>query len=194
MTILLLSAVLVLAAGALVLEGRTILACVRALGPGGAAVLTRLGAGFLLSEVWVVALVAVAHAVRPTDWHALLGTGSAALALYGTGWVLRDAGLWFGPRTGTGRGLWRVLVGLGALAQLAGAIGLAAALLRLDWQHTPPTGAAVTLLAVVVPGCVLLVAAVQTGGWWLLGRTWDSPFFAWTGPSSGVGTGQPFQV
>lgn len=182
MTALLLTATLLLAAGALVLEGRTILVCVRGLGPGGARTLTRLGAGFLVSEVWVVALLAVAHAVRPTDWHALLGAGPAALTLYGAGWVLRDAGLWFGPRTGAGRSFWRALVGLGAVAQLAGAVGVVAALIRLDWQHTPPTGAAVTVLAVVVPGCVVLAAAVQTAGWWWLRNTWDTVFFAWTGP------------
>lgn len=180
MTTLLMPALLALVAGALVFEGRTALVCARALAPGGAATLTRLGAGFLLSEVWVIALLGVAHAVRPADWHALLGTGAGAIALYGIGWAVRDAGLWFGPRVAAGRGLCRVLVGAGALVQLAAAAGVVVAVAGLDWQGTPPVGPAVAVLAVAVPGCVLLVASLQAAGWLLLRRDWGTTFFTWT--------------
>lgn len=173
-------ALAVLAVGAVLLEGRTLGLCLRAAAPGGARSLTALGAGFLTSEVWVVALVGAVHGGRPHAWHDLLAVGALPLGVGAVGWVLRDAGLWFGPRLGSS---WRVAVAGGAVVQVVGILGTLAALsvvvVRDGWDARPPEAPLADLVTTSAVVALVVVGLAQSVGWWTLGRSWRTPFFAW---------------
>ncbi|XVX20126.1 hypothetical protein ACQP1U_17885 [Actinomycetota bacterium] len=179
-TVLALAALVVVVAAVVCLEGATVLRCVRALTPAGPATLTRQGAWFLASEVWVVGLLGLGHALVPTLFeHPSAG---AALAVYVVGWVLRDIGLWFGPRSaGDGAAasarLARTAVSVGAAVQLCAAAAFAIGIVMSGtWQ--PPT-AGPLLAAVAVLG-VAITAAGQSA-WRVLRLGAPDGWFAWPG-------------
>ncbi|GAB3308616.1 hypothetical protein EK0264_07980 [Epidermidibacterium keratini] len=162
-------------AGLVVLEGRTILTCLRALAVDGRQRLSRLGSRFLGSEAWVVATIGLAHATYPEAVHTILGEGALGAVAYVAGWMLRDLGLWVGPRHG-GPTWSRAAVTLGAAAQAVGAIGVAAvAFGGIEYAGS----ASGTLLAVVV----LPVLAIGIGLQVVLYRIRPAPYFTW--PTSG---------
>lgn len=94
MTAVVLSTVAAFALGALVLEGGTIVRCARAVGRGGGERLRRLGWTFLLTEVWVIALLGLAHAALPAQVHTILTAAWLPVMIYGLAWMVRDVGLW----------------------------------------------------------------------------------------------------
>ena len=166
----------VVAAMALLTEGWTVLRCVASAGPGGAERLSRLGAGFLATEVWVVALLGLGHAVVPgwIEAPVLL----VPLCGYVAGWVLRDLGLWSGPRMFR---QWaaRVAVVVGAVIQLVsvvgGVMGVGAVAVSggADARFVPDP-----LLAPTAVVAVLATLALQ-GVLWVLLRGRGAPWFRW---------------
>lgn len=177
---------LLLALGVLVVEGAVIARCVRAAGRAGASALTRLGAGFLASEVWTIALLGAVHGAFPGAWHAAVPVVFAPCTIAVAGWMLRDAGLWLGPRLGAGRG-WRGVVAAGAAVQAAGLVATAVAL-GVAWVAgvVPAPGSAAgaasdvaldMLTLAVTPG-VAVVIALQLAWWRMLGSA-RVPWLAW---------------
>lgn len=172
--------------GTLVVEGVVIARCVRAATPTGGVALTRLGAGFLASEVWTIALLGTTHGAFPGAWHAAVPWIAAPLTLAVAGWMLRDVGLWLGPRLGAGRG-WRWIVAAGATVQGLGLVAALAALC-LAWitGDVPAPGSAMgaasetalAMLALTLPTGVALVVALQLAWWRLLGGV-RVPWFTW---------------
>lgn len=156
-----------LALGGLLLEGRTVLRCLAGL-RGGAGPLRRLRWGFLLSEVWPLATVGLAHAALPSLTHSALAAAWLPVTLFTLGWMLRDWGLWQVVLLGR-EGLWPRTAGAGALLQLLSGLAAAAfavpALLTSvrsqELELVPSTaGAGYGVLAVVAPLSVLVVLGV----------------------------------
>lgn len=170
------AALAVIAVTALLAEGWTVLRCAASAGPGGAERLSRLGAGFLATEVWVVALLGLGHAAVPgwVEAPVLL----VPLCGYVAGWVLRDLGLWGGPRL-----TWpwpaRVAVVAGAVIQLIAVLGAAAGIGvvaiggGVDGRFAPDP-----LLAPTAVVAVLATLALQ-GVWWALLHGRGAPWFRW---------------
>lgn len=170
------AALAVVAAMALLAEGWTVLRCVASAGPGGAERLSRLGAGFLATEVWVVALLGLGHAAVPgwVEAPALL----VPLCGYVAGWVLRDLGLWSGPRLVR---QWpaRVAVVVGAVIQLVsvvgGVMGVGAIAVSggTDARFAPDPLLAPTAVFAVLATLVLQVV------WWAMLHGRGAPWFRW---------------
>ena len=166
----------VVAVMALLAEGWTVLRCAGSAGPSGAERLSRLGAGFLATEVWVVALLGLGHAAVPgwIEAPVLL----VPLCTYVTGWVLRDLGLWSGPRL-VRQWLTRVAVVAGAVLQLLAGVGAmvgvgaVAVSGGVDARFAPDP-----LLAPTAAVAVLATLALQ-GVWWMLLRGRGAPWFRW---------------
>ncbi|SDH85902.1 hypothetical protein [Agrococcus jejuensis] len=183
MTIALLAA---LAAGSVVVEGCVIARCLAGLAPGGARHLTALGAGFLAGELWTIGLLGAAHGLVGPGLHALVPwiTVPATVAL--VGWVVRDAGLWLGPRFGPGAG-WRLLVAAGAAVQGCGT-ALVASAVALAWASGAPppwspeaasSPLATAVLHAVLPVALALGVALQLV-WLLALRGARIPMLDWT--------------
>ncbi|MDO5498349.1 MAG: hypothetical protein Q4F67_01560 [Propionibacteriaceae bacterium] len=139
-------------------EGRTIARCLAAVrGPG---VLTRLGAGFLLTEVVLVALVGLAGGAYPHMTHAVLGAAWLPLGFFVAGWMLRDIGLWHGPVVG---GRLRGLVVVGAGVQTLSVLAtLACIALLTRWPTSPePFHAGTPLVAVAAVIAIGIVGALR---------------------------------
>ncbi len=170
------AALAVVAAMALLAEGWTVLRCVASAVPGGAERLSRIGAGFLATEVWVVALLGLGHAAVPgwVESPVLL----VPLCGYVTGWVLRDLGLWSGPRL-VRQWLARVAVVVGAVSQLLSALGAAVGVGAFalgggaDARFAPDPLLAPTALIAV------LATLVLQGAWWAMLRGRGAPWFRW---------------
>lgn len=172
--------------GVVVLEGAVIVRCLGAAGQDGTARLDRLGAWFLASEVWTIALLGTVHGAFLGLWHALVPLIALPATVGLAGWVLRDLGLWLGPRLGANAG-WRWLVALGAAVQAAGGLGVAVA---TGWGFAAGTvpapwvpGAtastlALDLLAIVLPIALAAGAALQLW-WWTRLQATVTPAFAW---------------
>lgn len=162
--------VLVLAAGALVLEGRTVLRALGGLAPGGHARVRRIGWSFLATEVWVIALLGLRHATLPGLGPEHLAATWLPLMAYGAGWMLRDWGLWqVALRDAPG---WARIVGAGAAVQALAVVGLAAGVAHATITGTTPPqrwsdltvgpgGVPGALIAVVALLCVVLVGGLQ---------------------------------
>lgn len=166
----------VVAVMALLAEGWTVLRCVASAGPGGAERLSRLGAGFLATEVWVMALLGLGHATVPgwIEAPALL----VPLCGYVTGWVLRDLGLWSGPRL-TWQWPARVAVVVGAVVQLLAALGA-----MVGVGAVVVSGGADARFApdpLLAPTAVIAVLAtlVLQGAWWAMLRERGASWFGW---------------
>lgn len=167
-------AMFVVLIAAVVLEGRTIWICSRAAGPAGAARLTVLGSTFLASEIWVVALVGLMHGAYPGLLHVLMGASSLGAVVYVAGWMLRDLGLWTGPRV-RAQTFARSSVAFGAMLQVLGCamfVIAALAVLPRTTVQSPDSG---TLLAVVTVPVLLLGATLQI----LLYRLPPAAYFRW---------------
>lgn len=165
----------------LLVEGRTILLAASAALPGGPRRLTALGATFLGTEAWTLALLGSGHALIPGAVHAVLGPFGGALALFVAGWMLRDLGLWSGPRSisAVSERLWRLAVTLGAVGQLLGVLGVAAGWLVLRPPLAPGAGAG--LLVLVLPPVLLLGAVLLV----VLHRLPPAAHFRWGRRGSG---------
>lgn len=175
-TVVIGAALAAVAVMALLAEGWTVLRCAGSAGPGGGERLSRLGAGFLATEVWVVALLGLGHAAVPgwVEAPALL----VPLCGYVAGWVLRDMGLWSGPRLNRP---WpaRVAVVVGAVIQLLAVVGATVGIGAVvvsggaDAHFAPDP-----LLA---PTSVVAVLATLTlqGVWWVMLRGRGAPWFRW---------------
>lgn len=170
------AALAVIAAMAVLTEGATVLRCAVSAGPGGAERLSRLGAGFLATEVWVVALLGLGHAAVPgwVEAPVLL----VPLCGYVAGWVLRDLGLWTGPRLVRQRPA-RLAVVVGAVLQLLAVLGIAAgagaAVLAggVEARFSPDP-----LLAPTAAVAVLATLALQAL-WWTMLRGRGALWFRW---------------
>lgn len=161
----------------LIVEGRTIGVAIGSALPGGARRLSRLGAWFLGSEAWTLALLGSAHGLIPAATHRVMGEVGWGLALFVTGWMLRDLGLWLGPRSASAtRNRWRATVATGAVTQLVGLVAVAAGWVLVAPDPMPGAGAAMLqnlLPPVLVLGGLLLV---------LLHRLPPAGYFCWTDP------------
>lgn len=147
--------------GWLALEVPTILLAARASGSNGTARLRKIGYRFLGTEAWTLALLGVFHAVLPGAAHAVYAAAPWAPTMFVTGWMVRDIGLWLGPRYSGGAG-WRRLVSLGAQAQLLGAGATLVVLAVL--RPAPEPGSGASLLVAVVPPVLVVGLALM---WWL---------------------------
>lgn len=153
-------------------EVPVILTAAAAVLPSGTERLTRLGAVFLGTEAWTLVLFGASHGIIPGPTHEVLHDFGAMLAVFVAGWMIRDLGLWLGPRRGAGV-LWRVTVALGGGLQLAGILGIALGLVVV--RPELELGAGAGMLTAVAPpvlftGLCLGVALV------LLPR---GEYFAW---------------
>lgn len=135
------------------LEGRTILTSLRAAGTDGAARLNRLGLSFLSTEAWTLALLGSLHAVLPSAAHDVYAAVPWAPALFVGGWMLRDFGLWMGPRLGAGR-IWRLGVASGAALQVLGVLGVLAGFALI--RPALSVGAGADLMLLVAPPVLVL--------------------------------------
>lgn len=161
--------------GALVFESRTIARALK----GSSESLTRLGAGFLASEVWVIALLGFGHAAFPEHSHAIFAAAGGALWAYVVGWIVRDAALWLGPRRG-GRASFRTLARLGALLQIAAvALGIVLAVLGWPGAVTEPERNGSVMTVLQISG--LIGIAVVCGVALIARGPWLSPVFSWPG-------------
>lgn len=151
---------------AVLAEGRTILVCLSAPAAGGAARLTRLGSIFLGTEAWVIAVIGMVNGVHPDLAHPLLEAAGGGAVAYIAGWMVRDLFLWAGPRLGPGLPA-RVLIAVGASAQVVGAavlgVALVAALVSTGPPDAGPPGDLLgfVLLPVLVAGLVIQVGLVR---------------------------------
>ncbi|WP_106848675.1 hypothetical protein [Blastococcus sp. Marseille-P5729] len=152
---------IVVLVGWLALEVPTIFLAARANGSGGSARLRKIGYRFLGTEAWTLVLLGVFHGVLPGAAHAVYAAAPWAPTLFVTGWMVRDIGLWLGPRSGGGAG-WRRLVSLGARGQLLGASATLVVLAVL--RPAPEPGSGADLLVVVVPPVLVVGLALM---WWL---------------------------
>lgn len=167
----------VVAVMALALEGTTTLRCSGAALPDGSRRLTQLGSGFLASEVWVVALLGLGHAAVPGWIEA--PTLLVPLCTYVAGWILRDLGLWFGPR-GAWQTPWRAVVTVGAAIQaLAVVIGFVGVLLEISRGGVPARFDPDPLLAPMAAVALLATLSLQIL-WWVTLRSTGSEWFRWS--------------
>ena len=169
-------AVLAAIAGALVLEGRVIWACLRAAGDGGPERLSAQGSRFLASEVWVVVILGLSHGAYSELLHVLMKAGAVGAVLYVAGWMLRDLGLWIGPRA-KGRRLPLLSVTAGAGLQLLGLaiFAVAAAFSLPEAAAAAQTPDSTTLLAWVSIPVVVVGVALQLAVY----RLPPAPYFSW---------------
>lgn len=159
-------------------EGRTIAVSASAAFSGGAQRLSGLGAFFLGSEAWTLALLGSGHGIVPEATHQVLGRVGWAFALFVAGWMMRDLGLWLGPRmpTGASRTPWRWAVTMGATVQVIGLVAVATGWFLIDPALIPGAGAAMLqslLPPVLILGVLLLV---------LLHRMPGAGHFGWAPP------------
>lgn len=164
---LVLGTLVVLLLGSVLLEGRTVLRSLSGL-RGSPAPLRRLGWTFLLSEVWLLATVGLAHAALPFLTHAALAMAWLPATLFVLGWMLRDWGLWqvvLRERAAP----WPLVAGVGALVQVLTVLwGLALSVpqvlpeVRAGEVDLVPAAAGTSygVLAVVAPASVLVVLAL----------------------------------
>ncbi|WP_068398275.1 hypothetical protein [Kribbia dieselivorans] len=162
-----LATVVVLTLGATWLEGRTITRSVVA-GALPNRVTTPVGWTFLLSEVWVVALLGLVHAALPATVHGVFAAAWLPLTVFGLAWMLRDWGLWQLALRGVDRP-WRAVAAVGAGAQALALID-ALVVATAAGAATPPdpgqmSATTAGVLAIVAPVCTACVGALQIAGW-----------------------------
>lgn len=155
----------VIGLGAVWREGVTLARSVACLvHPTGAA---PVGWTFLLSEVWVIALLGFAHAALPDTAHAVFAAAWLPLTVFGLAWMLRDWGLWQLALRGVDRP-WRAVAAVGAGAQAVALIGTltVVAATGVDTPPDPGQMSATTagVLAIVAPLCTACVVALQVFG------------------------------
>ncbi|MGJ6979207.1 hypothetical protein ACSDQ9_01565 [Aestuariimicrobium soli] len=139
----------------LVAEGWTILVCLRAGSRAGGDRLNRLGFRFLATEAWTLLLLGATHGIVPDAVHRL----GDALLLFVAAWMVRDLGLWLGPRTRR-QELWRRVIGGAAIVQLLviAAVAFSVIFLRWTWPSSDPSASAGLLAGMVVPVAIVGVA------------------------------------
>ena len=155
----LVASLIALGIGALVGEGSTI---VRAASGWAAGVerVRRIRWTFLLTEVWVLALLGFAHATTPEAAHHVLAAAWLPVTLYVLAWMARDVGLWQIALRNDVR--WTPVVALAAVGQLAFAGWAAVIVLGVDLPAKQPLSQTATeVMSFVAPVCVVAVLVLD---------------------------------